>query len=87
MSRYQLQSMTLSMNAIRVARAAVRMRPTAVWSSTQRRGYADAIADKIKLTLALPHQVAKLPFSPDTEADPILCSQSTSLQMCKIPPL
>ena len=45
------------MSSIRIARAAVRARPTAVRLPLQRRGYADAVSDKIKLTLALPHQV------------------------------
>ncbi|MCJ1254682.1 delta subunit of the central stalk of mitochondrial F1F0 ATP synthase, atp16 [Lignoscripta atroalba] len=44
------------MSSIRIARAAVRARPTAVRLPLQRRGYADAVSDKIKLTLALPHQ-------------------------------
>ena len=49
--------MLLNMNAFKVARAAARVRPAAAWSKMQRRGYADAVSDKIKLTLALPHQV------------------------------
>lgn len=46
------------MNALRIARAATRARPSAaIRMPLQRRGYADAVTDKIKLTLALPHQV------------------------------
>ncbi|MCJ1307837.1 delta subunit of the central stalk of mitochondrial F1F0 ATP synthase, atp16 [Agyrium rufum] len=44
------------MNSLRIARAAARVRPTAVRPAFQRRGYADAVSDKITLTLALPHQ-------------------------------
>ncbi|QIW96943.1 hypothetical protein AMS68_002461 [Peltaster fructicola] len=40
---------------LRVARAALRVRPTAL-KTLQKRGYADAVPDKIKLSLALPHQ-------------------------------
>lgn len=57
------------MNTFRFARAALRTRPVAATPASmaarapfqafqaQRRGYADAVADKIKLSLALPHQV------------------------------
>ena len=51
--------MLLNMSAFKVARAATRVRSAAVWSNVQRRGYADAVSDKIKLTLALPHQVLR----------------------------
>ncbi|KAL8944358.1 MAG: hypothetical protein Q9211_000625 [Gyalolechia sp. 1 TL-2023] len=45
------------MNPIRLARVAARTRPTGVIrTSLQKRSYADAVSDKIKLTLALPHQ-------------------------------
>ncbi|MCJ1455079.1 delta subunit of the central stalk of mitochondrial F1F0 ATP synthase, atp16 [Mycoblastus sanguinarius] len=43
------------MNSIRVARAAARIRPSAARMPLQRRGYADPVSDKVKLTLALPH--------------------------------
>ncbi|KOS18668.1 ATP synthase subunit delta [Escovopsis weberi] len=43
------------MNSLRVARAALRARPAAVRSVAQRRGYAEAVSDKIKLSMALPH--------------------------------
>ncbi|KAI2612229.1 ATP synthase delta chain [Hypoxylon fragiforme] len=47
------------MNTLRVARAALRARPAAIRlpiQPLQRRSYADAAAEKIKLSLALPHQ-------------------------------
>ncbi|KAK3178774.1 hypothetical protein OEA41_000911 [Lepraria neglecta] len=44
------------MNSLRVARAAARIRPSTFVAPLQRRSYADAVSDKIKLTLALPHQ-------------------------------
>ncbi|KAL9136188.1 MAG: hypothetical protein Q9175_002597 [Cornicularia normoerica] len=42
--------------SLRVARAVTRIRPSVFRLHLQRRGYADAVSDKIKLTLALPHQ-------------------------------
>lgn len=45
------------MSSLRIARAALRARPAAIARPFQRRGYAEAASDKIKLTLALPHQV------------------------------
>ncbi|MCJ1397066.1 delta subunit of the central stalk of mitochondrial F1F0 ATP synthase, atp16 [Xylographa trunciseda] len=44
------------MNSLRIVRAASRAHPSAIRTNLQRRGYADAVSDKIKLTLALPHQ-------------------------------
>ncbi|KAK4157904.1 ATP synthase subunit delta, mitochondrial [Chaetomidium leptoderma] len=44
------------MNSLRIARAALRARPVAVRAPLQRRGYAEAVSDKIKLSLSLPHQ-------------------------------
>ncbi|PVH94569.1 epsilon subunit of F1F0-ATP synthase N-terminal domain-containing protein, partial [Periconia macrospinosa] len=44
------------MNSFRVARAALRVKPTAIARPLQRRGYAEVAPDKIKLSLALPHQ-------------------------------
>ncbi|KAF2643177.1 epsilon subunit of F1F0-ATP synthase N-terminal domain-containing protein [Massarina eburnea CBS 473.64] len=44
------------MSSLRVARAALRVKPTAFTRPLQRRGYADVASDKIKLSLALPHQ-------------------------------
>ncbi|KAL8756688.1 MAG: hypothetical protein Q9199_002772 [Rusavskia elegans] len=45
------------MNSLRLMRFAARAQSsTALGRPLQRRGYADAVSDKIKLTLALPHQ-------------------------------
>ncbi|KAG7009897.1 ATP synthase subunit delta [Physcia stellaris] len=44
------------MSSLRIARVASRLRPSPARLSVQRRNYADAVSDKIKLTLALPHQ-------------------------------
>ncbi|KAL1970501.1 hypothetical protein VTN77DRAFT_4145 [Rasamsonia byssochlamydoides] len=44
------------MSSLRFARAALRARPAALRVPVQRRGYAEAVADKIKLSLSLPHQ-------------------------------
>ena len=46
------------MNASRIIRVAASTRPSAARLPRLRRGYADAVSDKIKLTLALPHQVS-----------------------------
>lgn len=45
------------MNSFRFARSALRARPSALRVPAQRRGYAEAVSDKIKLSLTLPHQV------------------------------
>ena len=45
------------MSSLRIARAALRARPAAIARPIMRRGYADVASDKIKLSLALPHQV------------------------------
>lgn len=42
---------------LRLARAATRVHAPSVRLPLQRRGYADPVSEKIKLTLALPHQV------------------------------
>ncbi|EAL88022.1 hypothetical protein KXW98_004739 [Aspergillus fumigatus] len=44
------------MSSLRFARSALRARPSALRVPLQRRGYAEAVSDKIKLSLALPHQ-------------------------------
>ncbi|OJI96281.1 hypothetical protein ASPVEDRAFT_58297 [Aspergillus versicolor CBS 583.65] len=44
------------MSSLRFARSALRARPAAFRVPIQRRGYAEAVSDKIKLSLALPHQ-------------------------------
>ena len=45
------------MSALRMSRAALRARSAVAIKPVQRRGYADAVSDKIKLSLSLPHQV------------------------------
>ena len=47
----------ITMSALRVLSRASGLRPNRIQPFLQRRGYADAVADKIKLTLSLPHQV------------------------------
>ncbi|WPG98089.1 ATP synthase delta chain [Acrodontium crateriforme] len=44
------------MNSLRVARAAVRAAPSAFRAPIAKRTYADVAPDKIRLSLALPHQ-------------------------------
>lgn len=76
------------MSSLRIARAASRLRPLPVCLPAQRRSYADAVSDKIKLTLALPHQVCLLSFycKPWYHLRQLLIlsysSQSISRQMC-----
>lgn len=48
-----------TMNTFRFARSALRARPSMFSAPVQRRGYAEAVADKIKLSLTLPHQVRR----------------------------
>ena len=52
-----IDELAATMNSFRVARAALRVRPTAFAAPLARRGYADVAADKIQLSLSLPHQV------------------------------
>merc|ERR1712098_957982 len=49
-------SLPVNMSAFRLSRAALRARSAVVLKPVQRRGYAEAVSDKIKLSLALPHQ-------------------------------
>ena len=51
------KNLLATMSSVRLSRAALRVRPSAVLKPVQRRSYADAVSDKIKLSLALPHQV------------------------------
>ncbi|PSK57839.1 ATP synthase subunit delta [Elsinoe australis] len=44
------------MSSLRVARSVLRARPSPFKTAIARRGYADVAADKIRLSLALPHQ-------------------------------
>lgn len=39
------------MNSLRIARAAIRARPVVMRTAAQRRGYAEAIPDKVRLLL------------------------------------
>lgn len=49
------------MSTLRIARGVFRLQPKSIRPTTiLRRGYADAVSDKINLTLALPHQVRSL---------------------------
>lgn len=57
------------MNTLRIARAAARTRAVSAHLPPQRRGYAEAVSDKIKLTLALPHQVAVPQPNPTREIE------------------
>lgn len=41
--------LTVTMNSLRVARAALRARPTAMRVAIQRRGYAEAVPDKVRM--------------------------------------
>ncbi|KAK1139960.1 delta subunit of the central stalk of mitochondrial F1F0 ATP synthase, atp16 [Aspergillus melleus] len=52
-----LPSIHCKMSSLRFARSAFRARPSAFRIPLQRRGYAEAVSDKIKLSLTLPHQV------------------------------
>lgn len=48
------------MSSLRFARSALRARPSVFGMPLQRRGYAEAVSDKLKLSLTLPHQVRLL---------------------------
>ncbi|KKK12154.1 ATP synthase subunit delta [Aspergillus ochraceoroseus] len=66
------------MSSLRFARSALRARPSAIRVPVQRRGYAEAVSDKIKLSLVLPHQV-----NPDPDHFPLhrrVCLLSTSIE-------
>lgn len=45
------------MNSLHIARAAIRIPSISTRIPMLRRGYAEAVSDKLKLTLTLPHQV------------------------------
>lgn len=77
------------MSSIRIARAALRARSAVIARPVQRRGYADAVSDKIKLSLALPHSVRYTFRAGDDRITisrkPVLTnvfSRSTSQKMC-----
>ena len=85
------------MSALRASRAALRARSALTKNPAHRRGYADAVSDKIKLSLALPHQVRPrqwlFPRLEKTDrsrmmgvsADMGYSRLSTNLQMCTTP--
>jgi hypothetical protein len=54
----QVSPTSITMSSLRLARSALRVRAPAVRLSVQRRTYADAVPDKIKLSLTLPHKVS-----------------------------
>ena len=76
------------MSALRASRAALRARSTLTKNPIQKRGYADAVSDKIKLSLALPHSVCsnlRLSFACRRmiqDADDCCISQFTNPPMC-----
>jgi hypothetical protein len=82
------------MSALRIARSALRARPAAIARPIQRRGYAEVASDKIKLSLALPHQVRtaracriskmalERSFLQKKNADQLLRRPSSSPRMC-----
>ena len=85
------------MSSLRIARAALRARPAAIVRPLQRRGYAEVASDKIKLSLALPHQVRNATLTPNLRndqletmignpADAMRYSLSTSHKMCTLSP-
>lgn len=45
-----------TMNSLRFARTALRARPSIIRAPIQRRGYAEAVSDKLRFNLSLPHQ-------------------------------
>ena len=71
------------MSSLRIARAALRARSAAVARPVQRRGYADAVSDKIKLSLALPHNVRLIFGVTDFGTLTYTTSQFTNHRMCK----
>jgi hypothetical protein len=61
------------MSALRASRVASRAR-AAFRAPIQRRGYADAAPDKIKLSLSLPHTVRLLALDRDPRGESVLTS-------------
>jgi hypothetical protein len=66
------------MSSLRLSRAALRARPAAILNHVQRRGYADAVSDKIKLSLALPHQVCLFSDGSSPAKGTLRASQNTN---------
>lgn len=67
------------MSALRASRAALRARSALTKNTIQKRGYADAVSDKIKLSLALPH--SSIYKSTDVYASPQLPIK-TDVKVC-----
>jgi len=77
LDRYN-SSYTLAMSSLRLTRAAVRAtRFAATRPSIQQRGYADVAADKIQLSLTLPHQVCCPASSPHHRLGPSFMRSGT----------
>ncbi|KAF2484132.1 ATP synthase delta chain [Neohortaea acidophila] len=78
------------MNSLRVARAAIRARPSAFRAPLQRRTYADVAPDKIQLSLALPHQaiyksqdVVQVNFAAESGDMGVLANHVPSIEQLK----
>ncbi|KAF2501607.1 ATP synthase F1 epsilon subunit [Mytilinidion resinicola] len=78
------------MSSLRIARAAIRASPATFRAPIQRRGYADAVADKIKLSLALPHQsiyksqdVVQVNFAAESGEMGVLANHVPSIEQLK----
>ena len=64
-----------TMNSLRIARAALRARPAALRAPLQRRGYAEAVSDKVRFSP--PHCARR-----KTSSDPTLVNRSSSACRC-----
>ncbi|PTU23392.1 hypothetical protein P175DRAFT_0433462 [Aspergillus ochraceoroseus IBT 24754] len=70
------------MSSLRFARSALRARPSAIRVPVQRRGYAEAVSDKIKLSLVLPHQtIFRSTGANPSVTTPLLTSYASSVQV------
>ncbi|TQW00050.1 hypothetical protein IF1G_02264 [Cordyceps javanica] len=66
------------MNSLRIARAAIRARPVAMRMVVQRRGYAEAIPDKVRM----PHPPLPRAYPPKLTREQIKLSLSLPHQVC-----
>jgi hypothetical protein len=57
------------MNSLRIARTALRVRPTAIRAPLQRRGYAEAVSDKV----GIPRQILRPQLTSSRSSCPWLC--------------